>query len=52
MNSVEKLIRDNLEKCRIDLIGFAGKDRFEGVDPGHNPSSIFPEAKTVIMPAA
>ena len=49
MNTTEKLIRDSLEKCNIDLIGFAGKERFEGVDPQHNPFSIFPEANTVIM---
>ena len=33
----------------IDLIRFASKARFEGVDPQHNPFSIFPEGKTVIM---
>ncbi len=33
----------------IDMIGFASKARFEGVDPQHNPFSIFPEGKTVIM---
>lgn len=33
----------------IDLIGFASKSRFEQVDAQHNPFSIFPEAKTVIM---
>jgi epoxyqueuosine reductase QueG len=49
MNNIEKLIRDNLKNCRIDLIGFANKDRFNGVDAQHNPFSIFPEAKTVIM---
>ena len=49
MNTTEKLIRESLEKCNIDLIGFAGKERFEGVDPQHNPFSIFPEANTVIM---
>ena len=49
MNSIEKLVRDNLKDCKIDLIGFAGKERFEGVDPQHNPFSIFPEANTVIM---
>jgi len=37
------------KKISIDLIGFAPKSRFEGVDPQHNPFSIFPEAKTVIM---
>ncbi len=49
MNNIEKLIRDNLKNCRIDLIGFANKERFNGVDKKHNPFSIFPEAKTVIM---
>ncbi len=49
MNNIEKLIRDNLKNCRIDLIGFASKERFNGVDAQHNPFSIFPEAKTVIM---
>jgi len=42
MNHIEKLIRENLKDCRIDLIGFANKERFEGVDPQHNPFSIFP----------
>ena len=37
------------KKVGIDLIGFASKARFEGVDAQHNPFSIFPEAKTVIM---
>ena len=49
MNNIEKLIRDNLKNCKIDLIGFASKDRFNGVDARYNPFSIFPEAKTVIM---
>ena len=33
----------------IDLIGFADRSRFADIDPQHNPFSIFPEAKTVIM---
>ena len=37
------------KKIGIDLIGFASKKRFEGVDAQHNPFSIFPEGKTVIM---
>lgn len=49
MNQLETLIRDNLKKCHIDIIGFAGKDRFENVPSQHNPFSIFPEGKTVIM---
>ncbi|MBQ8717010.1 MAG: 4Fe-4S binding protein, partial [Clostridia bacterium] len=43
------LIEQAMKKEGIDLIGFAGKDRFEGVDAQHNPFSIFPEGKTVIM---
>ena len=32
-----------------DLIGIAGIDRFEGVPAENHPSSIFPEAKSVII---
>jgi len=49
MNPLNDLIRSSMEKEGIDLIGFAGKDRFASVDAQHNPFSIFPEAKTVIM---
>ena len=51
MNSIEmkKYVTDAARRIGIDLIGFAGKDRFADVDPAHNPFSIFPEAKTVIM---
>lgn len=49
MNQLECLIRDTMKKEGIDLIGFAGKDRFASVDAQHNPFSIFPEGKTVIM---
>ncbi|MBE6553246.1 MAG: hypothetical protein E7666_02775 [Ruminococcaceae bacterium] len=37
------------KKIGIDLIGFASKSRFDSVDAQHNPFSIFPEGKTVIM---
>lgn len=33
----------------IDMIGFASRARFEGIDAQHNPFSVFPEGKTVIM---
>ena len=46
---MEQLIRDAAKKEGVDLIGFAGKERFECVDAQHNPFSIFPEGKTVIM---
>ena len=42
-------VKEAAKRIGIDLIGFASKSRFEGVDPQHNPFSIFPEGKTVIM---
>ena len=51
MNS-EKMrtyVLDAAKRIGIDLIGFASRDRFASVDAQHNPFSIFPEAKTVIL---
>ena len=48
-NEMKKYITDAAARIGIDLIGFAGTDRFADVDPQHNPFSIFPEGKTVIM---
>ncbi len=49
MDNFKKQIIEFAKKDGVDLLGFAGKDRFDGVDPQHNPFSIFPEAKTVIL---
>lgn len=49
MKELRKLIENAAKKEGIDLLGFASRDRFESVDPSHNPFSIFPEGKTVIM---
>ena len=49
MSNLKQLLDAAVEREGIDLIGFAGRDRFEGVDAQHNPFSIFPEAKTVIL---
>lgn len=48
-NNFKEQVTDAAKKIGIDLIGFASKARFEGVDAQHNPFSIFPEARTVIM---
>jgi len=45
----KQTIEQTAKKIGIDLIGFASKKRFENVDAQHNPFSIFPEGKTVIM---
>lgn len=49
MSNLKEFIVEASKKIGIDLIGFASKSRFEGVDAQHNPFSIFPEAKTVIL---
>jgi len=46
---MKQYITDAAKRIGIDLIGFASRDRFACVDAQHNPFSIFPEAKTVIM---
>ena len=49
MNDLKRKIEEAVKKERIDLIGFAPKSRFEGLDARLNPFTIFPEGKTVIM---
>lgn len=49
MNNLKKEIESFAKKEGIDLIGFADRSRFDQVDAAHNPFSIFPEAKTVIL---
>ena len=49
MNNLKNQIIEFAKKDGIDLIGFADKSRFEGLDAKTNPFSIFPEAKTVIL---
>ena len=49
MELLKQKIEAAVKKEGIDLIGFASRDRFDPVDPAHNPFSIFPEGKTVIM---
>ena len=49
MKELVQKITETMKKEGIDLIGFASRERFAQVDPQHNPFSIFPEGKTVIM---
>ena len=49
MNNLKKEIENFAKKDGVDLIGFANRSRFAQVDAQHNPFSIFPEAKTVIL---
>lgn len=49
MLEFKKKIEEFAKSDGVDLIGFADKSRFEGLDPKINPFSIFPEAKTAIL---
>ena len=49
MDNLKQQIIEFAKKDGVDLVGFAAKSRFDGVDPQHNPFAIFPEAKTVIL---
>jgi len=45
MDAINRVIK----RERIDLIGFAPKERFDALPPETNPFSIFPEGRTVIL---
>ncbi len=47
--NLEERISQSVKKEGIDLIGFADRSRFAALDAAHNPFSIFPEGKTVIL---
>jgi len=49
LNGLKNNIKDFAGKAGIDLLGFAAKDRFIGLDARYNPFSIFPEGETVIL---
>ena len=49
MDNLKQQLIEFAKKDGVDLVGFAAKSRFDGVDPQHNPFAIFPEAKTVIL---
>ncbi|NLM77329.1 MAG: 4Fe-4S binding protein [Ruminococcaceae bacterium] len=42
-------IRQAAKTALVDMIGFAGRDRFDGLSAEKNPFSLFPAAQTVIM---
>jgi len=42
-------IQQAAKTALVDLIGFAGKERFAALAAEKNPFSLFPEAKTVIL---
>lgn len=49
MTELKQLLLDAAKREGIDLIGFAPKSRFDCIEAAHNPFSIFPEGKTIIL---
>lgn len=49
MNGIKEKLVEFADKNGIDVLGFADKSRFEGVEARFNPFSVFPEGETVIM---
>lgn len=49
MEQLRQAIISQAEASWVDLIGFAGRERFEALDSQSNPFSIFPEGQTVIL---
>lgn len=49
MSGLKESIKQKAKDLRIDIIGFASKDRFAELDPMLNPLTIFPEAESVML---
>lgn len=49
MSEFKEALKEYAKSIGTDLIGFASKERFDGVAPDENPFTIFPEGKTVIL---
>ena len=49
MQELKQKIIDFSAQHGIDILGFAPKSRFDGLDARFNPFSIFPEGETVIL---
>ena len=49
MEQLKQRLQDFCGRRNIDILGFAPKERFNGLDEKYNPFTIFPEAKMVIM---
>jgi len=49
MENLKEAIRQSGLEGLADLIGFASKARFDGLDPAKNPFTLFPEAKTAVV---
>lgn len=49
MNDLTAGLHAHAAERRIDLLGVAPVERFDGVPPRHHPASIFPEVRSVVV---
>ncbi|MGI6336538.1 MAG: hypothetical protein ACOXZM_05690 [Eubacteriales bacterium] len=49
MADFKESVRKAARAALADFVGFAGRERFEGMDAVKNPFNLFPEAKTVVV---
>lgn len=49
MEQFKQQIRQAAGEAFADLVGFAGRDRFEALEKDRNPFSLFPQGKTAIL---
>ncbi|MCI6908320.1 MAG: hypothetical protein MR832_04125 [Clostridiales bacterium] len=49
MQAFKDAVRAAAEAALADLVGFAARDRFDGLPAAKNPFTLFPEAKTAIV---
>ncbi len=49
MSDLTGQLKQHARACGADLVGIAGIERFQGLDPQHHPQAIFLEAKSVIV---
>lgn len=49
MDKLTAAVKAHARQSGADLVGIASIDRFEGVDPGHHPRSVMPEAQSVVV---
>jgi epoxyqueuosine reductase len=49
MHQLKEDIRSTAREAWVDMIGFAGRERFRELEEDKNPFSLFPDGQTVIM---
>jgi epoxyqueuosine reductase len=49
VDTLTQAVKEHARKSGADLVGIASIDRFAGIPAEHNPTAIFPEARSVVV---